>query len=104
MVRISNDSINKLDRRISINNESRKHGHEHVKDGIKNFVEVISVLKMNRVLDALKRLKRTHLQALLDTNSAQTEEGLGEQLSDTQLTISHAFRMLTYDGKDSEER
>jgi len=32
----------------------------HVKDGIKNFVKETSVLKMNRVLDALKRLKRTN--------------------------------------------
>ncbi|KAL6260818.1 hypothetical protein P5V15_008344 [Pogonomyrmex californicus] len=32
----------------------------HVKDGIKNFAKEISVLKMNRVLDAFKRLKRTN--------------------------------------------
>ncbi|KAL6268037.1 hypothetical protein P5V15_001119 [Pogonomyrmex californicus] len=32
----------------------------HVKDGIKNLTKEISVLKLNRVLDALKRLKRTN--------------------------------------------
>ncbi|KAL6255567.1 hypothetical protein P5V15_013913 [Pogonomyrmex californicus] len=32
----------------------------YVKDGIKNFAKEILVLKMNRVLDALKRLKRTN--------------------------------------------
>jgi len=41
---------------------------------------------MNRVLYALKRLKRT--QALLDINSAQTEKKLAEQLGITQQVIS----------------
>jgi len=32
----------------------------HVKNGIKNFAKEISVLEMNHILDALKRLKQTN--------------------------------------------
>ena len=60
----------------------------HVKDGIKSFAKEISVLKMSRVLDALKRLKQTNCKHLLDINSTQTEKELAEQLGVTQQAIS----------------
>jgi len=52
---------------------------------------------MNRVLNALKRLKRTNCKQLLDTNSAQIEKELAKQLAVTQQAIS----VRIYNGKDS---
>jgi len=43
---------------------------------------------MNRVLDDLKRLKRTNCKQLLDINSVQTENEFAEQLGVTQQAIS----------------
>jgi len=62
----------------------------HVKDGIKNFTKNVSVLRMNHVLDAPKRLKRTNCKHCykLDINSTQIEKELAKQFGVTQQAIS----------------
>jgi len=72
------------------------HTKNHVKYGIKNFAKKISVLKMNRVLDPLKRLKRMYCKC--NVPATKTEKSCLIWLADLVTGRVRFWREVLFQG------